>query len=88
MNVVVERLAGLSENERFDLVVATNVLVYYGLFEQTLALSNVASMLQSGGVFLVNNAVFPVAPMKPTAGYLQVIYSDRLHDDLFWYRRE
>lgn len=88
VDIVVERLAKLSEDERFDLIVATNVLVYYGLFEQTLALANVASMLRPGGVFLANSAVFPVAPMQPTAGYLQVVYSDRLHDNLFWYRRE
>ena len=35
--------------ERFDLIVATNVLVYYDAFEQALALANIASMLRPGG---------------------------------------
>ena len=68
VNIVVDRLS-LASDERFDLIVATNVLVYYDVFEQALALSNIASMLRPGGVFLTNNAVFPTPPMKPSAGY-------------------
>ncbi len=38
----------------FDLVVATNVFVYYNFFEQALAMQNISHMLNPGGFFLVN----------------------------------
>jgi SAM-dependent methyltransferase len=88
LNIVVGRVAPPGDEDRFDLIVATNILVYYDTFEQALALANVARMLRPGGVFLANNAVFPTPPMKPSAGYLRVIYSDRQHDHFFWYQRE
>ena len=53
LNIVLERLR-LSDAERFDLIIATNVLVYYGRFEQALAVANIASMLRPGGYLLTN----------------------------------
>lgn len=88
LNIVLERVAPLQDKDRFDLIVATNILVYYDAFEQALALANVARMLRPGGLFLANNAVFPTPPMKPSAGYLRVVYSDRQHDHFYWYQRE
>ncbi len=44
LNIVVQR----SETHRFDLVVATNVFVYYDVMEQVLALANVRAMLKPG----------------------------------------
>jgi len=41
--------------ERYDLIVATNILLYYDRFEQALALLNVEAMLKAGGVFLSND---------------------------------
>ena len=52
MNIVIERIL-----QRFDLVVATNVLVYYEPFEQALAVSNMAAMLREGGLLLTNQPV-------------------------------
>jgi len=49
LNVVTDRLT-----DRFDLVIATNVLVYFGSLELSLALSNIAAMLHPDGVFLHN----------------------------------
>ena len=54
VNIVLERLEPLADADRFDLVLATNVLVYYDSFEQTLALANIARMLRPGGFFLTN----------------------------------
>jgi hypothetical protein len=68
--------------------VATNVLVYYDVFEQALALSNIAAMLREGGVFLTNNAVLPTPPMKASAEYLKVGHSPQRYDELLWYQRE
>lgn len=87
LNVVVQR----SDAHRFDLVVATNVFVYYDVFEQVLALSNVRSMLKPGGILLSNNALLelPSSGMRST-GYVTVEYSD-VRDDgdhIVWYRAE
>jgi CheR methyltransferase, SAM binding domain len=47
--------------ERFDLIVSTNIFVYYGPFEQALAMQNVSSMLRPGGILLANDEL-PVLP--------------------------
>ena len=88
VNIVLERLAPLAKEEQFDLLIATNIFVYYDLFEQSLAVANVASMLRPGGLLLSNNPVFPAARMKSSAGYIKVAYSDRQYDHLFWYERQ
>jgi SAM-dependent methyltransferase len=54
LNVVLERL-NLAAEDRFDVVVATNIFVYYSPFEQALALENVGAMLKPGGVLLTND---------------------------------
>jgi hypothetical protein len=87
LNLVVDRLA-IPEDERFDLIVATNVLVYYDVFEQALAASNVGAMLRSGGLFVTNTAVLPKPPLKTTATYLRVDHTSERYDDIFWYQRE
>jgi hypothetical protein len=91
VNVVVERLAPLTDDERFDLVIATNILVYYGVFEQSLALANIASMLRPGGLLLSNNVLveLPTTPMH-AIGHSTAIYSGRPddRDDIVWYRRQ
>ena len=67
---------------------ATNVLVYYDRFEQSLALTNAATMLRPGGVLLTNSAVFPVVPFKPEAHHQFVVYSERQTEHIFWYERQ
>jgi hypothetical protein len=87
LNIVVQRQAFVSEADRFDLVVATNILVYYGPFEQSLALTNIAQMLKPGGLFLSNDFALPVARMT-LAGYTDVPYTDRGDGDrIWWYQR-
>lgn len=88
LNIVLERLEPLAEDERFDLIVATNILVYYEPFEQSLALANAAAMLRAGGVFIANSGVVPAPPMRPAVGYAQTVYSDRQYDHMFWYQRD
>ncbi len=60
LNIVLQRL-NLPAEERFDLIVATNMFVYYDTFQQTLALGNVAAMLKPGG-FLLSNDKLPEQP--------------------------
>lgn len=54
MNIVFQRLP-LTGDERFDLIIGTNIFLYYGGFEQALARTNVASMLRPGGLLLSND---------------------------------
>jgi hypothetical protein len=89
VNIVLERLEALRADDRFDVIVATNILVYYDAFEQALALANVSAMLRPGGFFLTNYAVFPTAPMDSSASLITTVDFDRQHngDTLFWYQR-
>lgn len=88
LNIVFQRLS--QPHESFDLIIATNILVYYDVFEQSLALKNIASMLRPGGFLLSNNALLelPAAQMK-SVDYLSVAYSDRQADGdhIVWYQR-
>ena len=86
--------AAFQPNERFDLIVATNVLIYYDVFEQSLALANIATMLRPGGLLLSNNPVFalPGIPMD-IAGSAEVAEFTVpgigiIRDRVTWYRRE
>src|SRR5712692_70510 len=56
MNVVTQTME-VPEGQGFDLVVATNVLVYYDLFQQALAMDSIAHMMNHGGIFLANHAL-------------------------------
>ena len=87
LNIVVDRLRG-RDDERFGLVVATNVLVYYDVFEQALAAANVAAMLRPGGIFMTNTAIFPTPQLRGSASYLRVNHTAQRYDDVFWYQRE
>jgi CheR methyltransferase-like protein len=86
LNIVTQR----DDAALFDLVVATNVLVYYDTLDQSLALANIAAMLKPGGVLLSNNAVLelPEIPIR-SIGYTTVAYSDRRDDGdhILWYQR-
>ena len=90
LDIVVERLGPLADDDRFDLVVATNVLVYYDVFEQSLALANIAAMLRPGGFLLSNNVLveLPATPIG-SIGSTAVKYSDGLDDtdEVIWYQR-
>jgi len=94
LNIVLQRLEPLAADERFDLIIATNILAYYDVFEQSLALVNVAKMLRPGGVFLTNNGVFelPTTPMQwvgdTDVTYMQLPAIGDTIDRVFWYRRQ
>lgn len=53
LNVVLQT----RDEPRFDLIVATNVLVYYNRFEQVLAMASIAHMLNPGGIFIANQVL-------------------------------
>ena len=66
LDIVTERLEEAG-GAPFDLIVATNILLYYDVFEQSLAAGNIAKMLKPGGFLLTNNRIFEL-PGSPLSG--------------------
>ena len=90
MNIVAQT-ADFTEGERFDLVVATNILVYYDRFQQALAMSNIARMMNAGGIF-VSNTPLPSAHnenLKYLGGRSVVYAQDGSYgDDIVVYQKQ
>jgi len=94
LNVVLERVEPSTDAERFDVVIATNVLLYYDVFEQSLALANIGTILRTGGILLSNTRLveLPGVPMAQ-AGHTDVVYTrlpgiGETGDRVFWYVRQ
>ena len=90
VNIVTERLDG----EAFDLVIATNVFIYYDVLEQALAMSNVEAMLKPGAFLLANISAprltsVTLRPVETT----RTLYTrasgarEDILDFIVWYRR-
>jgi SAM-dependent methyltransferase len=93
LNIVLQRIEPLPTDEQFDLILATNVLIYYDVFEQSLALSNIASMLRPGGLFLSNDRIFELpGSLLASIGTTSTVYlksplGGERGDHVAWYRR-
>lgn len=87
LNIVLQRRVPQPE-QRYDLIIGTNVFIYYDSFEQALAMLNVDSMLADGGIFLTNDLLgeYPGVPLRPT-GSTRVSYSDKQADQVQLYSR-
>ena len=88
LNIVTERLDG----EVFDLVIATNVFIYYDVLEQALALSNVEAMLRPGGLLLANFSApklkaLTIRPVETTTTLYARAANENIRDFIVWYRR-
>ena len=89
LNVILERMPADDEHARFDLIVATNVLVYYEPFEQALALANIGAMLGPNGILIANGLDLPL----PLSGLSSPVPVDVVFDQqqggdtLHWFRR-
>lgn len=87
---IVAQTADLAEGQGFDLVVATNVLVYYDRFQQAVAMANITRLMNPNGIFLCNS-VLP-AQHDPQLAYLgrrTVTYSEAraYGDDVVVYQK-
>jgi SAM-dependent methyltransferase len=84
LNIVLERM-NLAEADRFDLIVATNIFIYYDAFERSLALENAGAMLKRGGLLLTNDRLpeVPGGSMR-LDGVTEVQYN---HDSIGRYRK-
>ena len=89
LNIILQRPDPLPDGERFDVVIATNILIYYDVFEQSLAAANIARMLHSGGVLLTNNPFFELLAIPlHQIGETKASYTDAGFDFVAWYQRE
>lgn len=91
LNIVLER-PRLTDTERFDLIVGTNIFVYYDAFEQTLALENAGAMLKPGGLLLTNDRLPELAQgSMHLAGVTEVrfdVAGIKARDVIGWYQRQ
>jgi hypothetical protein len=92
LNVVLQRMPA-SAGAPFDLVIATNILLYYDVFEQSLAAANIAAMLRPGGLLLTNTRIveLPGIPLG-AAGHTDVTYTSQAGvgdtgDRIMWYQK-
>jgi hypothetical protein len=90
LNIITEHKT-LPAAKQYDLIIATNILVYYNVFEQSLALANIECMLRPGGLLLSNNALLelPFSRMR-SVGYKTAVYSNRASDGdtIVWYQKK
>ena len=90
LNIVLEQV-DQSAKRQFDMIIATNVLIYYDAFEQALALRNIAALLKPGGFFLTNDWLPQISqiPMR-SMGYTPVRYGESgdWGDNVVWWQRE
>jgi hypothetical protein len=88
LNIVAQRL-DLPSNERFDLVVATNIFLYYDKLQQALALQNVSGMMKAGGLLLTNDEL-PVLPASGVPLVRAAGVSDGAagRDAIAWYQKQ
>jgi hypothetical protein len=93
LNVVLQRMGPAPVDQQFDVIIATNILLYYDVFEQSLAAANVAAMLRPGGVFLSNSSIveLPGIPLA-SAGRTDVTYMSLpgvgdSGDRITWYQK-
>ena len=90
LNIVFEQF-DLSATRRFDLIIATNVFLYYDTLEQALALQNISTLLKPAGFLLTNDWLpdLPQIPMR-SMGYTPVRYGEGgdWGDNVFWWQRQ
>jgi hypothetical protein len=89
LNIVTDRVDG----EAFDLVIATNVFIYYDLLEQALALSNVEAMLKPGGFLLANVSApdlksLAMRPVDTTTTVYARTTNETIRDFIVWYQAQ
>ena len=89
VNITAQTLT-LSDAERFDLIIGTNIFIYYDRLQQGLAMASVARMLRPGGLLLSNNALVEVPSIgMRSIGYSKTLYSNREEDGdlIIWYQK-
>jgi predicted TPR repeat methyltransferase len=91
MNIVYQRMDEANTDEKFDLVIGTNIFIYYGAFEQSLARSNLAAMLKPGGFVLSNDLLADKVPSRLDLAHVTTINvrtDPQIIEHMYCYRRQ
>jgi hypothetical protein len=90
-NIVFEHLPIANPEERFDLIIGTNIFIYYGAFEQSLARVNLAAMLKPGGLVLTNDMLADKVPGQLKEAHrttIEVSANPQITEHIYCYRRQ
>jgi hypothetical protein len=90
MNIVLQRVSA-PPDQQFDLIIGTNIFIYYDAFEQSLARANLASMLKPGGLVLTNELLADSVPSRLpelTRTNITLSTDPLITQIIFCYRRE
>jgi hypothetical protein len=91
MNIVFERLPFSDSGQQFDLIIGTNIFIYYGALEQSLARANVSTMLRPGGYLLTNDLLADRVPSKLVPAQTTTVIASPdplIKEQIFCYQRE
>lgn len=90
MNVVFQSVS-LPADKQFDLVIGTNIFVYYDSLDQSLARANIGNMVKPGGYLISNEALPDKAPSNLTNSLkttVTITNDPPLTDYMFTYARK
>ncbi|WP_348261643.1 hypothetical protein P8935_17805 [Telmatobacter sp. DSM 110680] len=91
MNAVFQHLDGTDADQKFDLIIGTNIFIYYGAFEQSLARANLSAMLKPGGFALSNDMLADKVPTRLLEVHrtnLEVRSDPQIIEHVYCYQRE
>jgi len=91
MNIVFQRVAATGPDQKFDLIIGTNIFIYYGAFEQSLARANLSAMLNPGGFVLTNDMLADKAPSQLEEAHrttIEVRSEPQIIEHIYCYRRQ
>jgi hypothetical protein len=78
-------------DQKFDLIVGTNIFIYYGPFEQSLARANLSAMLNPGGFLLSNDLLADKVPSQLVEVHrtsIQVRSNPQIIEHVYCYQRK
>jgi chemotaxis methyl-accepting protein methylase len=91
MNIVFQHLAATDLDQKFDLIIGTNIFIYYAAFEQSLARANLAGMLNPSGFALTNDLLADNAPSHLEEAHrtiVEISSQAQVFDRIYCYRRQ
>ncbi len=91
MNIVFQHLSATDPDQKFDLIVGTNIFIYYAAFEQSLARVNLAAMLTPGGFALTNDLLDDKATSHLEEAHrtiIEISSQPQVFDRIYCYRRQ
>jgi hypothetical protein len=90
MNIVFQHMDTTDPDQKFDLIVGTNIFIYYEAFEQSLARVNLAAMLKPGGFVLTNDMLADKVPSQLEEAHrttIEVRSQPQIIEHVYCYRR-